>query len=259
MIMQAADCSLKEMMAIMAAREIKDGDIVFAGTGISMLAATAAKNINAPNSVIFFETGAIDSLVEELPLAVADPRVMYYSASNSGLLEAFATMQNRITGDKVIAILGAAQIDRFGNLNTTSIGDYQQPSIRFSGSGGGCDVASFVPRCIAFMQHEKRKFVNRLDYLTSPGQLTGKGSREAQGLRPGGVNVVITNKAVMRMDSDSCEMFLDLYYPGVKVEEILDNMQFSIDISKAREATPPTATELRTLREKCDPQRLIIG
>ncbi len=257
--MKTSDYSLREMMTIMAAREIKDGDIVFAGTGISMLAATAAKNINAPNSVIFFETGAIDSLVEELPLAVADPRVMYYAASNAGLLEAFATMQNRITGDKVIAILGAAQIDRYGNLNTTVIGDYNLPQIRFSGSGGGCDVASFVPRCIAFMQHEKRKFVNKLDYLTSPGQMTGQGSREAAGLRPGGVNVVITNMAVMRMDTDTGAMYLDRYYPGVTPAEILGNMQFAVDTTKARSADPPTDKELNILRQKCDPQRLIIG
>ena len=249
----------REIMTIMAAREIKDEDIVFAGTGISMLAATAAKNINAPNSIIFFETGAIDSLLEELPLAVADPRVMYYAASNSGLLEAFATMQNRFTGDKVIAILGAAQIDRYGNLNTTCIGDYYEPRIRFSGSGGGCDVASFVPRCIAFMQHEKRKFVEELDYLTSPGQLAGAGSREAAGLRSGGVNVVITNMAVMRIDPQSGEMYLDRYYPGVSPAEILANMQFSVDISRAKEAEPPTEKELKTLRDKCDPQRLILG
>ncbi len=253
-----ADYSLREMMTIMAAREIKDGDIVFAGTGISMLAATAAKNINAPNSVIFFETGAIDSLVEELPLAVADPRVMYYSASNTGLLEAFATMQNRITGDKVTAILGAAQIDRYGNLNTTVIGDYHKPTTRFSGSGGGCDVASFVPRCIAFMQHEKRKFVKKLDYLTSPGQLNGAGGREAAGLRPGGVKVVITNKAVMRIAPDTGKMYLDCYYPSVTPEEILANMQFSVDTDRARKADPPTQNELKILREKCDPQRLIL-
>jgi glutaconate CoA-transferase subunit B len=257
--MKPKDYSPREMMAIMAAREIKDGDIVFAGTGISMLAATAAKNINAPSSVIFFETGAIDSLVEELPLAVADPRVMYYSASNGGLLEAFATMQNRITGERVIAILGAAQIDRYGNLNTTAIGGYNMPRIRFSGSGGGCDVASFVPRCIAFMQHEKRKFVQKLDYLTSPGQLTGKGSRELAGLRPGGVSVVITNMAVMRLDPDVGELYLDSYYPGVAPEDILANMQFAVDVTRAREAEAPTDRELKTLREKCDPQRLIIG
>ncbi|MDJ0784666.1 MAG: CoA-transferase [Desulfosarcinaceae bacterium] len=257
--MTATDYSLREMMTLMAAREIQDGDIVFAGTGISMLAATAAKHINAPNSVLFFETGAIDSLVEELPLAVADPRVMYAAASNAGLLEAFATMQNRITGDRVIAILGAAQIDRYGNLNTTAIGDYHRPRIRFSGSGGGCDVASFVPRCIAFMQHEKRKFVQRLDYLTSPGQLTGRGARAAAGLRPGGVSVVITDKALMRLDPATGELYLDRYYPGVTIAEILDNMQFTVDTGTAREADPPTAAELGILRERCDPQRLILG
>ena len=257
--MYSSNYSPKEMMAIMAAREIQDGDIVFAGTGISMLAATAAKNINAPNSVVFFETGAIDSLVEELPLAVADPRVMYAAASNAGLLEAFSTMQNRITGDRVIAILGAAQIDKYGNLNTTAIGDYFQPDIRFSGSGGGCDVASFAPRCIAFMQHEKRKFVQKLDYLTSPGQLTGSGSRAAAGLRKGGVNVVITNMAVMRFHDDTGEMYLDRYYPGVSPDDILDRMQFSVDVDKAKEADGPSPAEIKTLREKCDPQRLILG
>src|SRR5512137_2502982 len=113
-----------EIMTLMAAREIRNGDIVFCGTGISMLAAMAAKNISAPDSVIFFESGAVDSLLEELPWAVSDSRVMYGSASTGGLLDAFATMQNRITGDKVIAILGAAQIDKYGNLNTTVIGVY---------------------------------------------------------------------------------------------------------------------------------------
>ncbi len=254
----ARNYSPREMMTIIAAREIKNGDIVVCGTGISMLAATAAKNINAPDSVIFFETGAVDSLLEELPLAVGDPRIMYWSASNAGLLEAFATMQNRHTGDKVIAILGAAQIDIYGNLNTTCIGDYFKPDIRFSGSGGGCDVASFVPRCIAFMQHEKRKFVRKLDYLTSPGQLSGKGSREKAGLRSGGITVVITNLSVMRFDDDTGQMYLDQYYPGVTPDEILENMAFTVDVSRATEAVPPSGDELRILREKCDPQRLIL-
>jgi glutaconate CoA-transferase subunit B len=251
--------TLREMMAIIAAREIKNGDIVFCGTGISMLAAMAAKHINAPQSVIFFETGSVDSLLEELPLAVADPRIMYGSASNAGLLDSFAVMQNRITGEKVVAILGAAQIDRYGNLNTTCIGDYHRPQIRFSGSGGGCDVASFVPRVIAFMQHERRKFVKKLDYLTSPGQLGGSGSRAQAGLRPGGVSLVVTNLAVMRFDRPSGRMYLDQYYPGVSIEQILDNMEFAVDASRAVQATPPTPEELAVLRGKCDPQRLILG
>jgi len=118
------DYTSREMMAVAAAREIRDGDIVFCGTGISMLAAMAAKHISAPNSVIFFETGAVDSKLEEVPLAVGDPRVMFWTSVNGGLADAFATMQNRFTGKKVVGILGAAQIDRFGNLNSTVIGDY---------------------------------------------------------------------------------------------------------------------------------------
>ena len=250
--------TLKEMMTIMAAREIRDGDIVFCGTGISMVAAMAAKQINAPESIIFFETGAIDSKLDEIPMAVADPRVMYGAASNSGLLEAFATMQNRHTGSHVIGILGAAQVDKYGNLNSTCIGDYDQPKIRFSGSGGACDVASFVPRCLIFMQHEKRKFPVTLDYLTSPGYLDGPGAREREGLPPGGPTAVITNLGVMYFDDHTREMYLARYYPGITPRQILDNMEFSVDISRAVEAEPPTERELTILRERVDPHRLVL-
>jgi glutaconate CoA-transferase subunit B len=250
--------TLKEMMTIMAAREIRDGDIVFCGTGISMVAAMAAKYINAPNSITFFETGAIDSQLEEIPMAVADPRVMYGASSNSGLLDAFATMQNRITGDRVIGILGAAQIDKYGNLNSTCIGDYFSPTTRFSGSGGACDVASFVPRCIIFMQHEKRKFPKKVDYLTSPGYLDGPGAREKAGLLPGGPSAVITNLGMMLFDRDTKEMYLAKYYPGITPQQILDNMEFSVDISRAEEATPPTERELGILRETVDPHKLVL-
>ncbi len=252
------DYTLKEMMAIVAAREIKNGDIVFCGTGISMLAAMAAKNINAPESVIFFETGAIDSQLEELPLAVGDSRVMYRTSANGGLSDSFATMQNPITGKHVIGILGAAQIDRFGNLNSTVIGDYYSPKTRFSGSGGGCDVASFVPRSIIFMQHEKRKFVNKLDYLTSPGYLDGPDGRKKAGLPEGGPIMVITNLGVMRFDNETKEMYLSGIYPGITPEKILENMEFKIDISRVKEEIPPSEEELRLLRDKCDHQRLIL-
>ncbi|MBF0209576.1 MAG: ketoacid-CoA transferase [Desulfamplus sp.] len=252
------DYTLKEMMAIVAAREIRNEDIVFCGTGISMLAAMAAKNINAPQSVIFFETGAIDSQLEELPLAVGDSRVMYRTSANGGLLDSFATMQNPITGKHVVGILGAAQIDKFGNLNSTVIGDYYSPKTRFSGSGGGCDVASFVPRSIIFMQHEKRKFVQKLDYLTSPGYLNGGDSRKEAGLLDGGPVMVITNLGVMRFDDTTKEMYLSGVYPGVTPQKILDNMEFNVDISRVKEEIPPSEEELRLLRDKCDNQRLIL-
>ncbi len=247
----------REMMTIMAAREIEDRAIVFCGTGISLLAAIAAKKITAPNCVIFFETGAIDSRLEEIPLAVADPRVMYAASSTSGMLDAFAAMQNRIIGRHVIGILGAGQVDRYGNLNTTCIGDYAQPSIRFPGSGGGCDVTSLVPKCIIFMQQQKRKFVNKLDYLTSPGYLDGPQGREKAGLPPGGPTVVITDLGTFRFAETSREMYLHGTYPGVQPEQILQEMEFEVDISQAREEKPPTEFELQILREKCDPHRLI--
>jgi glutaconate CoA-transferase subunit B len=249
----------REMMAIAAAREISDGDIVFCGTGISMLAAMAAKHISAPNSVIFFETGAIDSKLEEVPLAVGDPRVMYRTSVNGSLADAFATMQNRITGPRVVGIMGAAQIDPYGNLNSTVIGDYHHPRVRFSGSGGACDVASFVGRTIVFMQHEKRKFVPAVDYLTSPGWLDGGDSRQAAGLADGGPQVVITNLAIMRFDRVSRRMYLSRYYEGTTPEAIGDRTGFAVDGSRARPATPPTAEELDILRTQCDPQRLILG
>lgn len=251
--------TLREMMAIAAARQIQDGDIVFCGTGISMLAAMAAKHISAPNSVIFFETGAIDSLLEEVPMAVADPRVMYWASVNGSLVDAFGFMQNRYTGRRVVGVMGAAQIDRFGNLNSTVIGDYRKPLVRFSGSGGACDVACFVGRTIIFMQHEKRKFVNRIDYLTSPGWLKGAGQREMSGLGPGGPSAVITNMAVMGFDPSSREMYLEAVFPGVSPEQVLENMEFSVDISRSREYPPPSDEELAVLRKTCDPQRLILG
>jgi glutaconate CoA-transferase, subunit B len=246
------------MMAIAAARQIEDNDIVFCGTGISMLAAMAAKHISAPNSVIFFETGAIDSRLEEVPLAVADSRVMHWTAVNGSLADAFATMQNRFTGKRVVGIMGAAQIDGFGNLNSTVIGDYHEPKVRFSGSGGACDVASFVGRTIIFMQHEKRKFVKQVDYLTSPGWLDGPGQREKIGLPPGGPSAVITNMAIMGFDSDSKEMFLEGYFPGMSPEKILAHMDFEVDTTRAVEVQPPSEDELQILRNVCDPQRLIL-
>ncbi|WP_028325533.1 CoA-transferase subunit beta [Desulfatirhabdium butyrativorans] len=250
--------SLKELMTIAAARMIQDGDIVFCGTGISMVAAMAAKHISAPHSTIFFETGAIDSLLEEVPLAVADSRVMFWTSVNGSLADSFATMQNRFTGKRVIGILGAAQIDPYGNLNSTCIGDYHAPRTRFSGSGGACDVGSFVPRTITFMQHEKRKFVERLDYLTTPGYLDGPEGRSRAGLPEGGPLAVVTNLGVMGFDANTKRMILTGFYPGVHPQSILQNMGFSIDISGASEISPPTRDELDTLRNRCDPQRLIL-
>jgi len=245
-----------EMMAISAGRFIKDGDIVFAGTGVSMLAATAAKRIFAPKAVIFFETGGIDPSLDEIPMAVSDLRVMSGTCLNSGLIESFSIVGHRRL--HTIAFLGAAQIDKYGNLNTTVIGDYHRPKTRFSGSGGACDVASFASGVITFMQHEKRRFVEKLDYLTSVGWYKGYDSRQKLGLRRGGALAVVTNLAVMKFDESTKEMYLAEYYPGVSIQTVCENTGFDIDTSRAVEAIPPSKEELRILREEVDPQKLIL-
>lgn len=246
-----------EIMAIRAGRFIENGDILFAGTGVSMLAATGAKRIHAPKAVVFFETGGIDPSLDELPMTVADPRVMSWTCLNSGLIEAFSIVGHRRL--RTIAFLGAAQIDKFGNINSTCIGDYKRPEVRFSGSGGACDVASLASGVIIFMRHEKRRFVKKVDYLTSPGWLQGGDSRKKAGLYRGGPIAVVTNLGVMKFDEDTKEMYLAEYYPGITVDEIVENTGFEIDVSKAVESVPPSKEELRVLREEVDPQRLILG
>lgn len=245
-----------EMMALAAGRFIKNGDIVFAGTGVSMLAATAAKRIYAPKAVVFFETGGIDPSLDEIPMAVADPRIMYGTCLNSGLIEAFSIAGHRRL--HTIAFLGAAQIDKYGNLNTTVIGDYHKPKTRFSGSGGACDVASLASGVITFMQHQKRRFVEKLDYLTSVGWYTGGDSRQKLGLPRGGATAVVTNLGVMKFHETTREMYLAEYYPGITIDKILENTGFPVDTSRAVEAALPTPEELRILREEVDPQKLIL-
>ena len=247
----------REMMAIAAGRFISDGDVLFAGTGVAMLAATVAKRIHAPHAHIFFETGGIGPQLDELPMAVADPRVMAYADLNAGLVEAFSYVANRRL--HTIAFLGAAQIDRYGNMNSTVIGDYDHPTVRFSGSGGACDAGSLASGFIVFMQHGTRKFVEKLDYLTTPGWLEGGESRRRAGYRRGGPLAVVTNLCVLRFHEDTKAMYLAERFPGVTVEEIVANTGFELDVQGAGVAEPPTAEELRILRDDVDPQRLILG
>jgi glutaconate CoA-transferase subunit B len=247
----------KEMMALAAGRLVSNGDVLFAGTGLSMLAATVARRIHAPQSVVFFETGGIDPDLDELPLAVADPRVMVGTAMNSGLLDAFSILVHPRL--RTIAFLGAAQIDPYGNINSTCLGDYHHPRVRFPGCGGACDAMSQAFGVILFMQQEKKRFVEQVDYLSSPGWLTGGDSRYKAGYRRGGPVAVVTNLGVMKFHPETKRMYLAEYYPGVSLERIAQNTGFEMDMSQAREAAPPSKRELDTLRQEVDPDRLILG
>lgn len=247
----------KEMMALAAGRLVQNGDVLFAGTGLSMLAATVAKRVHAPDATVFFETGGIDPSLDELPLAVADPRVMSGTSLNSGLIEAFSILSHRRL--RSIAFLGAAQIDPFGNINSTVLGGYPKPKVRFPGSGGACDAASLAHGVILFMQHEKRRFVEKLDYFTSPGWLAGGDSRWKAGFSRGGPMAVVTNLGIMKFDQKTKRMYLSEVYPGVIPEQVAENTGFEVNVSGAETAREPTKEELAILREQVDPQRLILG
>ena len=246
-----------EIMALCAGRLVKNGDILFAGTGLSMLAATVAKRIHAPESVVFFETGGIDPSLDELPLAVADSRVMTGSSLNSGLVEALSFLGHPRL--QVIAFLGAAQIDCYGNLNSTLLGTYEDPVERFPGSGGGCDAASMASGVIVFMRNEVKRFVEKLDYFTSPGWLRGGDSRAKAGFTRGGPLAVVTNLGVMKFDEVTRMMYLAEYYPFTTPRTVAASTGFDLDISRARPAAEPSEEELDILRTQVDPQRLILG
>lgn len=246
-----------EIMALSAGRLVNNGDILFAGTGLSMLAATVAKRVHAPEAVVFFETGGIDPSLDELPMAVADPRVMVGTSVNSGLADALSLLCH--PKFRTIAFLGAAQIDCYGNLNSTLLGSYEFPKQRFPGSGGACDAASMAFGVIIFMQHQKRRFVKKLDYLTSPGWLTGGDSRRKAGFKRGGPIAVVTDLGVMKFDEQTKKMFLEEYYPFTDPEKVAAETGFPIDVSRAKKSLPPSDTELTTLRRDVDPQRLILG
>jgi len=253
------DYSSQEMMAIMAAREVKNSDIVLAGTGLAMLAAIAAKKITAPEVSIFFESGSFDVPLTQLPLSVADPRVMHGAIRMAGMAESFAIIQNQLTGRRVLSMLGAAQIDIYGNLNSTAIGNWRKPKVRFSGSGGACDIASLTGQFWVVIKLGRQRFVETVDYLTTPGFLDGAGAREKAGLPGGGPAMVITDKACFRFDGTTRKMYLHNYYPGLTPQAVQEEVSFKIDLTRATEAKPPTEHELHILRTQCDPDGVVSG
>jgi glutaconate CoA-transferase subunit B len=253
-----SEYSTLEMMAICGARAIKNGENVFVGTGLPMLAAMLAKRMHAPNAKIIFEAGFIDSNAIDLALSIADSRLAYRASAAIGLIE---TLGMLLQGGRVdVGFVGAAQIDEYGNINTTYIGNFENPQVRLPGSGGGNDIVSSAKRIVIIMTHEKRKFVKKLDYLTSPGFLDGSpNAREKAGLKGGGPSLVITNLCQMNFDEKTKRLKLATIHPGVSVQEVIDNTGIDLIIPETVMKTEaPTKEELETLR-RIDPKGLYLG
>lgn len=252
-----SDYTLTELMTVAAAREIQDGEVVFAGTGLPMLSAMLAQHRHAPGCCIIFEAGAIASQLAHLPMSVGDPRTVRGAATAAGLSEIFAyTLQ---AGRVDVGFISGAQIDQYGNINSTSIGpDPRHPQVRFPGSGGAADIACLARRTVVIAHHEKRRLPQRVDYITSPGWLEGGDSRRRAGLRWGGPSVVVTTKAVLRFHPETKAMYLASYHPGLTAQDVADDTGFAIDISAAVETPPPTAEDLHILRNIVDPERVFL-
>jgi glutaconate CoA-transferase subunit B len=253
----AVEYTLPELMVTAAAREIADGEIVFVGMRLPLLGFLLAKSTHAPHSVGIFELGIVRNLPSPAPiLTMGDLPNLHRaqwcadSADVMGLLQ-----QGRVD----VSFIGGAQVDRFGNLNTSYIGATDRPRTRLPGSGGACDLASLAQRHIIIMSHEKRRFVPQADYITSPGYGDGPGWRQKVGLPRGGPAAVITSLGLLRFDPRTLELMLVSVHPGVAFETVAAHTGWPLKSADRLEVTPePTSAELKMLR-RFDPQGYWTG
>jgi len=246
-----------ELMISLASRAMLDKATAFIGTGVPMLAASLAQRMHAPNLIPIFEFGGTGAILEKLPLAVGDMRTYNKGLYASGICDIMETAQR---GFVEYGFLGGAEIDPYGNLNTTVIGDHDKPKVRLPGSGGGNDVGSACWQMIIIMRQSKRSFVEKVGFLTTPGYIDGPGAREKAGLPANtGPCLVVSNLCTMDFDPDTKRMRLLALNPGVTKEEVIESTGFELIIpDDIKQNEEPTDEELRILREEVDKERLYI-
>jgi glutaconate CoA-transferase subunit B len=254
--MSDLDYNPTELLICTASRLMEDETTAFIGTGIPMLAASLAQRRQAPNLIPIFEFGGTGAILEDLPMAVGEARTFHKAVAASGICD---IMETATRGFIDYGFLGGAQIDPYGNLNSTVIGPHHPPKVRLPGSGGANDVGSLCWRTIIIIRHSRRSFVPKCDFITTPGYLTGPGAREEAGLSPGtGPLYVVSTLALMGFDDETKRMTLLKTQPGVSVEDVIAETGFELLIpDQVGVSEPPAAEELRILRE-VDRQRLYI-
>jgi glutaconate CoA-transferase subunit B len=247
-----------ELLAVMGARELRDNTTVFTGVGTPMMASVLAQRTHAPGLTMMVEGGVIGPMWKpgELPISTNEMRAAYRAQMLPAITDAFLLAQR---GFFDVGFIGGAQIDRHGNLNTSAIGGYARPKVRLPGSGGANDIISLCREVIILTVHEKRRFTERVDFVTSPGYLDGGDSRRRHGLLFGGVSRVVTTLGVFGFEPTSRRMQLLALHPGVTVEQVRENTDFEMLVSTSLTTTkPPTEEELSILR-MLDPKRQFIG
>jgi glutaconate CoA-transferase subunit B len=251
--------NLMELMVCVAARQLEDSKTAVIGTGMPLAAAMLAQKTTAPNLITMFEAGSIAPRLMRLPISVADSYTQTGCILHGSMNEIMEACQRGIVD---YTFLGGAQIDRYGNINSSMIGtNYQRPKARLPGSGGANDLASLCWKTLVITPHDKRRFVAKLDFMTTPGYLTGPGARERAGLPPGtGPYKVISTLALMGYDPETKRMRVESLHPGVTKEDVIANTSFEmLFVDPLTITSEPTDEELHILREQVDPQGMIIG
>jgi glutaconate CoA-transferase subunit B len=246
-----------ELMASATSKLIEDGATVLTGSGLPMIAMALAMKTRTPNVTLVFEAGGIAPRIPMLPISVGDSRTFYRAVMATSLDFVMGTAQQ---GFIDYGMLGAAQIDMYGNINTTVIGPYETPKVRLPGSGGANDVGSLCWQTIVVMQQDSRRFVKKLDFCTTPGYLDGPGGRERAGLPEGtGPYRVVTQLGIMGFDDQTKKMMLLSLHPGVSIDDVKANTGFELIIPPEVTVTsPPTSEEIRILRQEIDPAGFVI-
>lgn len=252
------DVTRDEMMTVATSRFIRDGWNAFIGTGLPMVAAYLAKATHAPNATLMFESGVLAPEPRSIARAVGDPRLQSTARRVSGMLDALLLLHG---GNVDFGVLGGAQVDRYGNINSAAVGGegYHRPGTRLGGSGGANDIASAAGQFLIVVRHSRRTFVERVDHLTSPGFITGPGAREAAGLRGRGPIGVVTDLGVFGFHEKTKQMSVVSLHPGVEWEQVVAATGFELDPPQTIATTePPTRQELKILRTRIDPEGIYL-
>jgi glutaconate CoA-transferase subunit B len=249
--------SSSELMIINAARLLRDGDVVFVGVGQPNLACNLAKRTHAPNIVMIYEAGVIGAEPARLPLSIGDPSLVSGSLSVVSMYDIFTLYLQR--GNVDVGFMGGAQIDRYGNINATIIGkDYAHPKTRLPGSGGSQEIAAWANRCYIMTPHQKRRFPEKVDFMTSAGFLNGRLERTATGVRGAGIVGVVTDLGFMEPDENG-ELILTALHPGKTVDQAKENTGWVLKVASHLKTTEPvTEKELTILREELDPSGIYL-
>lgn len=243
--------SSAELMIINAARLLRDGDVVFVGVGQPNLACNLAKRTHAPNLVMIYEAGVIGAEPARLPLSIGDPTLVSGALSVVSMYDIFSNYLQR--GHVDVGFMGGAQIDKFGNINATVIGEYEHPKVRLPGSGGSQEIAAWANRCYIMTPHQKRRFPEKVEFMTSAGFIGGKGDREKAGLRGGGMLAVVTDIGMLEPDGNG-EMILTALHPGRTEQQARENTGWDLKVSPDLRTTDSlTERELNILRAELDP------